>query len=51
MEETVVDENDAIEVEEAQEPMDFIELLLSMPKFDGIEFERSRELPREIDFE
>jgi prevent-host-death family protein len=31
------------------EPMDFKEFLLSIPKGDPLEIERSRDLPREID--
>lgn len=31
-------------------PMDFKEFLLSMPRGDDLEIERSKDLPREIDF-
>ena len=31
------------------ETMNFVEFLLSMPKGDDIEFERSTELPRDVD--
>jgi prevent-host-death family protein len=47
--ETVV----VIDIEEYRrlrgEPMDFKEFLLSIPKGDDLEIERSKDLPREID--